>query len=192
MAIPTGPASRPRKRIHEEPQAAMPPPAALPQPTVAHPVAAVAAPPLQVERPYRPSVRQSGRIPSEIFLRDALLSPAVLGLTLAEFCELLYQDPRKIEDLTVEEFFRLRDQAAWPDLFSVGDPRQLFTEDMCRRGQFVPIGWNSDGLSFATSKDEPAQDELVRALDMLVQLPVTLFTASAEAVDAGISWLYRR
>lgn len=204
MAIPTGPASRPKKKYHEDPSNSVSAAAAGPvnlgavaaAATAAAAAAAVAAPapvPNPVgERPHRPSSRQSQRIPSEIFARDATLSPAVLGLSLSEFLELLYGDALKTDELTVEEFFRMRDQAAWPEPFAAGDPRQLFTEDMCRRGQFVPIGWNSDGLCFATYRDDQAQDELMRALDMLVQLPVTLYTVQPEAVDAGITWLFRR
>lgn len=206
MAIPTGPASRPKKKYHEDTSSsAVSAPAG---PVNLGPIAAAATaaasaaaapvpapaptPSLAVERTHRPSSRQSQRIPSEIFARDATLSPAVLGLSLGEFLELLYGDALKTDELTVEEFFRMRDQAAWPEPFAAGDPRQLFTEDMCRRGQFVPIGWNGDGLCFATYRDDQAQDELMRALDMLVQLPVTLYTVQPEAVDAGITWLFRR
>ncbi len=208
MAIPTGPASRPKKKFHEETLSSS---AQLaPGPVNLAPIAAAASasvpiaaalapaavlvpsPNLAVERSHRPTSRQSQRIPSEIFARDATLSPAVLGLSVAEFLEVLYQDALKPDELSVEEFFRMRDQAAWPEPFAAGDPRHLFTEDMCRRGQFVHIGWNSDGLCFATCRDDHAQDELMRALDMLVQLPVTLYTAQPEAVDAGITWLYRR
>ncbi len=207
MAIPTGPASRPKKKYHEDTSSsatsAAPGPvnlgpiaaaatAAAAAVGPALPQAAVAAPAPSLERPHRPNSRQSQRIPSEIFARDATLSPAVLGLSLGEFLELLYGDVLKTDELTVEEFFRMRDQAAWPEPFAAGDPRQLFTEDMCRRGQFVPIGWNGDGLCFATYRDDQAQDELMRALDMLVQLPVTLYTVQPEAVDAGITWLFRR
>lgn len=140
----------------------------------------------------RESVRQSGRIPSEAFHRDALLSPAVLALTLLEYFELAYGDEQRVGEVTLQDLFRMRDQAAWPDLFGSGDPRTLFTEDMCRRGQFAPVAWGADGLSFATCKDDGAQDELMRALDLLVGLPVTLYSVSPEAVDAGVTWLYRR
>ena len=209
MAIPTGPSSRPKRR-HEESTAAdagvvAPASAAA---VVAAPVAAAAAAnptPVApaVARPSAPfavferqrqrdNVRQSGRIPSEVLRGDALISPAVLALSLAEFFELLYQDDQKWQELSVEELFRMRDQAAWPDLFGAGDPRHLFTEDMCRRGQFVPIGWSAEALSFATGRDDAGQDDLMRALDLLVQLPVTIYAVPSEAVEAGIVWLYRR
>lgn len=204
MAIPTGPTSRPRRRAVEETTqpAAATPAAAQPaiistvgpqpvQPQLSQPVASAFVP--AYERPRsRDSVRQSGRIPSEVFHRDALLSPAVLALTLPEFFELLYGDEQRIAELSVDELFRMRDQAAWPETFSAGDPRHLFTEDMCRRGQFAPIGWNSDGLAFATSRDDAGQDELMRALDALVQMPVTMYAIRQDAVDSGITWLYRR
>ncbi len=121
-----------------------------------------------------------------------MLSPAVLALPVVEFVELLYQGALDLEDLTVEELFRMRDQATWPEIFVSGDPRQLFTEDMCRRGQFVPIGWHAEALSVASSKDDAAQDELLKALDLLVGLPVTLYSVPQDAVDAGVNWLYRR
>lgn len=219
MAIPTGPASRP-KRKHDDLQgvpqgeAVQEPPrqdaqAAAPTPAPANFVRATA--PLgstahQSGTPERPrhreashqshaareGVRQSGRIPSEFFGRDVMLSPAVLSLPLVEFIELLYQGALRLEELTVEELFRMRDQSIWPEVFVTGDPRQLFTEDMCRRGQFVPIGWHSDALSVASSKDDAAQDELLRALDLLVGLPVTVYSVPQDAIDAGINWLYRR
>ncbi|MBM4342603.1 MAG: hypothetical protein FJ100_04415 [Deltaproteobacteria bacterium] len=209
MAIPTGPASRPKRRSHEEPAADSDRPAAdkpatsaerpqaaaeRPQPTTtAQPALATATGSFGFDRHRsRDSVRQSGRIPSEAFHRDALLSPAVLALSLPEFFELCYGDDQKLNDISLGDLFRMRDQQAWPDLFAAGDPRALFTEDMCRRGQFAPIAWSADGLSFATCKDDAAQDELMRALDLLVGLPVTLYAVPADAVEAGVTWLYRR
>ncbi len=209
MAIPTGPASRPKRRSHEEPAEATQPAADKPaatgerQPatperaqvatTQATPVLATTAFGASLERHRsRDGVRSSGRIPSEAFHRDALLSPAVLALSLPEFFELCYGDDQKLHDISLGDLFRMRDQQAWPELFAAGDPRALFTEDMCRRGQFAPIAWSADGLSFATCKDDAAQDELMRALDLLVGLPVTLYSVPADAVDAGVTWLYRR
>lgn len=200
MAIPTGPASRPKRRNHEEPtEAAQPaaekpaPVAERPQPTPAATTSSVGYVGLSLDRiRSRDSVRQSGRIPSEAFHRDALLSPAVLAMSLPEFFELAYGDDQKLNDISLGDLFRMRDQQAWPDMFSAGDPRALFTEDMCRRGQFAPIAWSTDGLSFATCKDDAAQDELMRALDLLVGLPVTLYAVPADAVEAGVTWLYRR
>lgn len=202
MAIPSGPASRPKKRVDSSAPEAAPQsqaPAQAQQQSQAqsqnHAQPAAQAS-LDKPRPREPSrsegVRQSGRIPSEFFGRDVTLSPAVLALPLPEFIELLYQGALLLEELTVEEFFRMRDQAAWPDAFVNGDPRQLFTEDMCKRGLFVPIGWHAGGLSVASSKDDAGQDELLRALDLLVGLPVTLYSVPQEAVEAGIQWLYRR
>lgn len=219
MAIPTGPASRPRKK-HEEPQGSIiaqgTADAAVTEPAVVRPAPAAAVTQarttaplgaigggIAVDRPKhreasareggaREGVRQSGRIPSEFFGRDVMLSPAVLALPIVEFVELLYQGALDLEDLTIEELFRMRDQATWPEIFVSGDPRQLFTEDMCRRGQFVPIGWHSDALSVASSKDDAAQDELLKALDLLVGLPVTLYSVPQDAVEAGVNWLYRR
>ncbi len=197
MAIPTGPASRPKRRMES----------GIAEVEIATTLASHVQAPAQEAQPQpaqpqdKPrhrdparseGVRQSGRIPSEFFGRDILLSPAVVALPLPEFVELLYQGALQLEDLTVEEFFRLRDQAAWPDAFVQGDARQLFTEDMCKRGHFVPIGWHPSGLSVASSKDDAGQDELLRALDLLVGLPVTLYSVPQEAVESGIAWLYRR
>lgn len=220
MAIPTGPASRP-KRKHEDgsshpvapgAQDSKPSEAIAPVAPTANltsqarttaPLATAPSSSGSAERPrhreasqrdsgVREGVRQSGRIPSEFFGRDVMLSPAVLALPVIEFVELLYQGALHLEDLTMEELFRMRDQATWPEVFVSGDPRQLFTEDMCRRGQFVPIGWHSDALSVASSKDDAAQDELLKALDLLVGLPVTLYSVPQDAIDAGVNWLYRR
>ncbi len=200
MAIPTGPASRPKRRNHEEPTEAAQPAAEKPVPVAERPQQTQATTSsaggyggLSLDRiRSRDSVRQSGRIPSEAFHRDALLSPAALAMSLPEFFELAYGDDQKLNDISLGDLFRMRDQQAWPDLFSAGDPRALFTEDMCRRGQFAPIAWSADGLSFATCKDDAAQDELMRALDLLVGLPVTLYAVPADAVEAGVTWLYRR
>lgn len=204
MAIPTGPTSRPRRRNAEDAPSqtaptAQPATAAVAQPAATAPALTLPTPVITAtftpvfERPrLRDSVRQSGRIPSEVFHRDPMLSPAVLALTLPEFFELLYGDEQKIQDLSVDELFRMRDQAAWPDAFTAGDARQLFTEDMCRRGQFAPIGWSADGLAVATSRDDGGQDDLMRALDALVQLPITIYAIRHDAVEAGITWLYRR
>lgn len=215
MAIPTGPSSRPRRRPADEGIATPAKPNSEPAKSNSEPAKpaepARTAEPARAAEPVRPeaakpaaasvvhdrprrseSVRSSQRIPSEIFARDALLSPAVMALTVPEFFEVLYGDERNWQDVTIQDLFRMRDQAAWPDLFAAGDPRQLFTEDMCRRGQFVPIAWSAECLSFACSKDDAGQDELVRALDLLVQLPITVYSVAQDGVDNGISWLYRR
>ncbi|MSP93509.1 MAG: hypothetical protein EXR79_17240 [Myxococcales bacterium] len=134
---------------------------------------------------------RQGRSPSEIIARDAL-SPAVLALSLVDFFELLYEEQVGPSHVTVEEFLRMRDSGIWPELFTAGDPCALFTEEMCRRGQFVPLAWHQDGLSFATCKDDSSQDDLAKALDVLVRAPVTLFTVPAESVDAGVHWLFHR
>ncbi len=123
--------------------------------------------------------------------RDAV-SPAVLTLTLADFFDLFYQNRITAADITIDELLQMRDNAAWPETFTAGDPRGLFTEAMCRRGEFVPLAWHDNGMYFATCKDDAAQDELIRALDLLVRTEVTLFTATPEILDAAITWLYRR
>jgi len=208
MAIPSGPASRPRTRkdpnLNEVGSSAAAGSATAAPPRDAAPPrelgssareSAATAPSGErpaAERPRRDTARASSRIPSEILPRHEGLSPALLGLTLAEFLELLYQDALQPGDLTVEELFRMRDTRSWPDAFPAGDPRALFTEDMCRRGQFVPIGWHPEGISFATHKDEAAQDALASALDLLVKMPVTLYTVAVEQVELGITWLFRR
>ena len=120
------------------------------------------------------------------------VSPAVLTLTLADFFDLFYQNRITAADITIDELLQMRDNAAWPETFTAGDPRGLFTEAMCRRGEFVPLAWHESGMYFATCKDDAAQDELIRALDLLVRTEVTLFTATPEILDAAITWLYRR
>lgn len=190
MALPTGPAGRPKKKpeplkldppqsdvTRVEPQD---PPQPQPEPT-----------PMPRSEP-KALRRITDRVPSEILARDGHLSPAVLGLSLEDFFDLLYQDAVQLADLTVEEFFRMRDNHAFPDPFTAGDARTLFTEDMCRRGLFVPVGWHQEGMYFATCKPESAQDDLAKALDLLVKLPVTLYTVSQEQLDAGITWLFRK
>lgn len=185
MALPTGPASRPRKKpVHSDIHEAHPNADAQlfePQSVEQRPA----------EQRLAPTVRNL-RIPSEILPRDMLMSPAVLGLSLADFLDLHYQDSLKTDDITVEDFFRMRDNGAFPDPFTAGDPRSLFTEDICRRGQFVPVGWHTEGVYFGTSKAENAQDELAKALDLLVKMPVTLYTLTPDQVEAGIGWLYRK
>lgn len=180
MALPTGPASRPRKKpVHSDTHEA--------QPTAA----SVLFEQRPAEQPQASTVRNL-RIPSEMLPRDLLVSPAVLGLSLADFLDLHYQESLKTEDITVEEFFRMRDNGSFPDPFTAGDPRSLFTQDMCYRGQFVPVGWHTDGVYFGTSKADSAQDDLAKALDLLVKMPVTLYTLTAEQVEAGIGWLYKK
>lgn len=135
--------------------------------------------------------RESGHLDANGASSGAI-SPAVLGLSLADFFDLVWQQALTPADVTVDELFRMRDGRAFPDLFPHGDPKALFTEDMCRRGQFVPIGWHAEGLSFATCKDDATQDDLARALDMLVKMPVTLYTVTPEQVDTGIAWTFRK
>lgn len=132
------------------------------------------------------------RTPSEIHARHDAVSPAVLTLSLADFFDLFYQNQITAADITINELLQMRDAAAWPEPFTAGDPRGLFTEAMCRRGEFVPLAWHDSGMYFATCKDDAAQDELIRALDLLVRTEVTLFTATPEVLDAAITWLYRR
>jgi hypothetical protein len=196
MAIPHGPAGRPKKKSepapanHDEEQRPVPqhpePQRTEPQPTVAH------QPVVQRPEPVRPARRTTDRVPSEILPRDGFLSPVVLGLSLEDFFDLHYQDALQLADLTVEDFFRMRDNHAFPDPFTAGDARSLFTEDICRRGQFVPVGWHQEGMYFATCKPEGSQDDLAKALDLLVKLPVTLYTVSAEQLEGGIGWLFRK
>ncbi len=198
MAIPTGPAGRPGKKkpapeLVMEPRTVVQDFAELTRSSVRAEGGPVPQP--QSPLPAAPSPRRNrntDRIPSEIIARDFTLSPAVLGLTLTDFFDLLYQGQIGPDQITVEEFFRMRENHAWPDAFPAGDARALFTEDMCRRGQFVPVGWNTEGICFATCKPEAEQDELVKALDLLVRLPVTVYTATVEQVEHGIGWLYRR
>ena len=232
MAIPVGPASRPKRRhapvavdsstesaadtaaasVAERPDAA--PAEVTPTrpaaPTLAtradsredRPAPAVRSVTTSVRAATRPATGagafasqalslQHGRSPSEIIAREAL-SPAVLALSLVDFFELLYQEQMGPSHVTVEEFLRMRDSGIWPELFTAGDPCALFTEQMCRRGQFVPLAWHQDGLAFATCKDDSSQDDLAKALDLLVRAPVTLFTVPAESVDAGVHWLFHR
>lgn len=204
MAIPTGPASRPKKKPHD--------PATESASVQGEAVRADAKPELHRAEPYRhesprhepprpepvraeaarPARRQTDRVPSEILPRDGFLSPVVLGLSLEDFFDLHYQDALQLADLTVEDFFRMRDNHAFPDPFTAGDARTLFTEDMCRRGQFVPVGWHAEGMYFATCKAEDKQDDLAKALDLLVKLPVTLYTVTAEQLEGGIAWLFRK
>jgi hypothetical protein len=132
------------------------------------------------------------RTPSEIHARHDAVSPAVLTLTLADFFDLFYQNRIGAADITIRELLQMRDNFSWPEPFTAGDPRTLFTEAMCRRGEFVPLAWHDNGLYFATCKDDASQDELIRALDLLVRAEVTLFTATPEVLDAAITWLYRR
>lgn len=132
------------------------------------------------------------RTPSELHARTAAVSPVVMTLALADFFDLFYQNRIGAADLTVGELLQMRDNAAWPEPFTAGDPRALFTESMCRRGEFVPLAWHDGGMYFATCKDDAAQDELIRALDLLVRTEVTLFTATPEVLDEAIAWLYRR
>lgn len=122
----------------------------------------------------------------------AKLSPAVMALTVEDFFDLHYHNSCKTSDLTMEEFLRMHDNAAWPDTFVEGDPMHLFTEDMCRRGQFVPLAWYADGLYVATSRPEEDQDALAQALDMIVQLEITLYSVDGDRVQQGIDWLYQR
>ena len=195
MALPSGPASRPRpKKVAEEAESVGVQPAATPaQPVAPQPAAVPTAPTAVRPAVRRDSGRITGRVPSEIFGRDALISPALIGLSLRDFFELHYGESTNVLDhVTVEEFFRMREQAAWPDPFPAGDPRNLFTEDMCRRGQFVPIGWNSEGLSLSSCRDEAGQDAIIQAVDLLTQLPVHLYTVTPDAVEGGILWLYRK
>jgi hypothetical protein len=166
MAIPVGPGGRPRTRKNAAEQA----PAAFAS---------------QVQ------TLQVGRTPSEIIAREAL-SPAVFALSVQDFFELLYDDKVGPGHVSVEEFLRMRETGTWPELFTAGDPRALFTEELCRRGQFVPIAWHADGLSCATCKDDAGQDKLASALDLVARLPITLFTVPPDAVEAGVQWLYRR
>ncbi len=132
------------------------------------------------------------RTPVELHAGHDAISPAVLTLTLADFFDLFYQNRITAADITIHELLQMRDNLAWPDAFTAGDPRSLFTEAMCRRGEFVPLAWHDGGMYFATCKDDAAQDELIRALDLLVRTEVTLFTATPEILDAAIGWLYRR
>ncbi len=132
------------------------------------------------------------RVPAAALADTDAVSPAALSLTLADFFDLFYQNRIGAADITVHELLQMRDNGDWPETFTAGDPRALFTEAMCRRGEFVPLAWHESGLYFATCKDDAAQDELIRALDLLVRAEVTLFTATPEVLDAAIAWLYRR
>lgn len=196
MALPSGPASRPRPKKAADDGAA--PSGAAESGVYAaapEPAPQAAAAPAQTSRPAqrRDTGRITGRVPSELFGRDALISPAVIGLSLRDFFELHYGESSDVLDqVTVEEFFRMREQAAWPDPFPAGDPRGLFTEDMCRRGLFVPIGWSADGLSLASCRDEAGQDAIIAAVDLLTGLPVHIYTITQDAVEGGIVWLYKR
>lgn len=197
MALPSGPASRPRpKKTADEGASASGAFVVAAEPATASaaaPAAAAAAAQAPRPAPRRDTGRITGRVPSELFGRDALISPAVIGLSLRDFFELHYGESSNVLDqVTVEEFFRMREQAAWPDPFPAGDPRGLFTEDMCRRGLFVPIGWNADGLSLASSRDEVGQDAIIQAVDLLTGLPVHIYTITQDAVEGGIVWLYKR
>ncbi len=201
MAIPSGPAGRHKKKHtsvepvsesrQDEARAQEPQRNEPERPAESERAEPVRAEPVRAEiKPQRARVTE--RIPSEILPRDGHLSPAVMGLSLEDFFDLLYQDAVQLSDLTVEEFFRMRDNHAFPDPFTAGDARSLFTEDMCRRGQFVPVGWHQEGMYFATCKAESAQDDLAKALDLLVKLPVTLYTVSPELLEGGVAWLFRR
>lgn len=163
MAIPTGPANRPKR------------PSKSAESEGVHAIG-----------------RTTDRIPSEIIPRSEQLSPAVMALSVSDFFDLLYSDSLKPGDVTVEEFFRMRENNVWPEMFTAGDPRGLFTEDMCRRGQFVPLAWHAEGLCFATNRAEGAQEGLAKALDLIVKLPVTLYTVSTDHIEPAITWLYRR
>lgn len=197
MAIPTGPAGRHKKK-HASPEAE----AQAGQDETREPEPERREAERRIEPERRAAAesaeargqrtRATDRVPSEILTRDGHLSPAVMGLSLEDFFDLLYQGAVQLSDLTVEEFFRMRDNHAFPDPFTAGDARSLFTEDMCRRGQFVPVGWHQEGMYFATCKAESAQDDLAKALDLLVKLPVTLFTVSAEQLEGGVTWLFKR
>ncbi len=122
----------------------------------------------------------------------AKLSPAVMALSVEDFFDLHYHNSCKASDLSMEEFLRMHDNAAWPDTFVEGDPCQLFTQDLCRRGQFVPLAWYADGLYVATSRPESEQDDLAKALDMIVQLEITMYSIDGDKVEQGIDWLFAR
>lgn len=197
MAIPTGPAGRGKKRTttHEpEPTA---PTAMTPTTTTSVRRTTDRLSPADLARARAAAERAEARgllerTPSELHARHEAVSPAVLALTLTDFFDLFYQNRIGPGEMTVHELLQMRDNAAWPEPFTAGDPRSLFTEPMCRRGEFVPLAWHENGLYFATCKDDAAQDELIRALDLLVRAEVTLFTVTPEIVDAAIVWLYRR
>lgn len=192
MAIPTGPAGRgkPKKPqpITEEPKV----PAAS---TARRTTDRLSPEDLARARAAAERAEARGlldRTPAELNAGHEAVSPAVLTLTLADFFDLFYQNRITAADITIHELLQMRDNLAWPESFTAGDPRALFTEAMCRRGEFVPLAWHESGMYFATCKDDAAQDELIRALDLLVRTEVTLFTATPEVLDAAIAWLYRR
>ena len=202
MAIPTGPAGRGKPRsprpavVEEAPTAAASLEARAPASTTARRTTDRLSP-QDLARARAAAERAEARgllerTPSEIHARHEAVSPAILTLTLNDFFDLYYQNRIGSADITVAELLQMRDNATWPEPFTAGDPRALFTEAMCRRGEFVPLAWHESGMYFATCKDDAAQDQLIRALDLLVRTEVTLFTASPEVIDAAIIWLYRR
>lgn len=190
MAIPTGPAGRgkPKKPAeqHEE--------ARHTAPTARRTTDRLSPEDLAKARAAADRAEARGlleRPHSDIHQHHDAVSPVVLTLSLADFFDLFYQNRIGAADLTIQELLQMRDGANWPEPFTAGDPRGLFTEAMCRRGEFVPLAWHESGMYFATCKDDGAQDELIRALDLLVRTEVTLFTATPEVLDAAIQWLYR-
>ena len=192
MAIPTGPAGRGKPRKPQPmPEETRPPVSSTARRTTDR------LSPEDLARARAAAERAEARglqdrAPTDLSARQDAVSPAVMTLTLADFFDLFYQNRISATDITLHELLQMRDNGDWPETFTAGDPRTLFTEAMCRRGEFVPLAWHESGLYFATCKDDAAQDELIRALDLLVRAEVTLFTATPEVLDAAIAWLYRR